>query len=268
MENTDIIKVANLTKKFKKFVAVDDISFDVKHGDIFACLGPNGAGKSTLIKILITLLETTSGQAIVDGYDVAHQSADVRHIIGYVPQQISVDGTLTAYENLMLFARLYDIPSSERKKRIDETLSFLNLEEHAGALVRTFSGGMIRKLEVGQAMLHRPKVLFLDEPTTGLDPIARQSVWGHLSELRDKMGTTIFFSTHYMEEADGVSDKVAIMNLGKIAAIGTVAELKVKTNKENATLEDAFVFFTGNTIREAGNFREIRRTRQTEKRLG
>ena len=265
---SDIIKVTNLTKKFRNFVAVDDISFNVKRGDIFACLGPNGAGKSTTIKILITLLAATGGQALVDGHDVVHNAADVRHIIGYVPQQISVDGTLTAYENLMLFARLYDIPSSERKSRINETLSFLNHEKNANALVRTFSGGMIRKLEVGQAMLHRPKVLFLDEPTTGLDPIARQSVWGHLSELRDKMGTTIFFSTHYMEEADGVSDQVAIMDTGKIVAMGSVAELKAKTKKKKATLEDAFIFFTGNTIHETGNFREIRKTRQIEKRLG
>ena len=264
----NIIEISHLVKKFKDFAAVNDISFEVKKGDIFACLGPNGAGKSTLIKMLITLLASTSGSALIDGHDVVHHASEVRDLIGYVPQQISVDGTLTAYENLMLFARLYDIPKAERKKRIAETLSFLNLEEHADTLVRTFSGGMIRKLEVGQAMLHHPKVLFLDEPTTGLDPIARQSVWGHLSELRDKMGTTIFFSTHYMEEADGVSDKVAIMNEGKITAMGSVAELKEKTGKKDATLEDAFIFFTGNTIHETGNFREIRRTRQTEKRLG
>jgi ABC-2 type transport system ATP-binding protein len=271
MENKqteNIIEISHLVKKFKDFSAVNDISFNVKRGDIFACLGPNGAGKSTLIKMLITLLSSTSGSALIDGHDVVHKASEVRNTIGYVPQQISVDGTLTAYENLMLFARLYDIPKPERKKRITEILSFLNLDEHANALVRTFSGGMIRKLEVGQAMLHHPKVLFLDEPTTGLDPIARQSVWEHLSELRDKMGTTIFFSTHYMEEADGVSDQVAIMNEGKITAMGSVAELKEKTNIKDATLEDAFIFFTGNTIHETGNFREIRRTRQTEKRLG
>jgi ABC-2 type transport system ATP-binding protein len=231
-------------------------------------LGPNGAGKSTLIKILITLLAATSGKALVDGIDVARHSSDVRHLIGYVPQQISVDGTLTAYENLMLFARLYDVPRAERQKRIEETLSFLDLGGHANALVRTFSGGMVRKMEAGQAMLHRPKVLFLDEPTIGLDPIARQNVWKHLLELRQSMGTTIFFSTHQMDEADSVSDRVAIMNNGRIAAIGTSAELKTKTGKADATLEDAFIFFTGNSIRESENFRDIKRTRQTEKRLG
>ncbi len=264
---TNIIEVKNLTKRFKKFTAVDDISFSVKRGDIFACLGPNGAGKSTIIKMLITLLSPTSGQALIDGHDVIRDAGEVRHLIGYVPQMISVDGTLTAAENLMLFARLYDIPRAERKNRIKEMLSFLKLEDHADSLVRTFSGGMIRKMEVGQAMLHRPKILFLDEPTTGLDPIARQSVWEQLSKLRDNLGTTIFFSTHYMEEADGVSDQVAILNQGKIVAIGSVSELKAKTNKKEATLEEAFIFFTGNSLNETGNFREIRRMRQTEKRL-
>jgi ABC-2 type transport system ATP-binding protein len=267
-KNLNIIEVAELTKKFKDFAAIDDISFGVKRGDIFACLGPNGAGKTTLIKILITLIRSTSGQALVDDVDVARHPALVRHMIGYVPQQISVDGTLTAYENLMLFARLYDIPRSERDARIKETLLFLNLEEHANALVRTFSGGMIRKMEVGQAMLHRPKVLFLDEPTIGLDPLARQNVWKHLLELRNNMGTTIFFSTHYMEEAEEVSDRVAIMNDGKIVALGSVSELKANAEKQNATLEDAFIFFTGNAIHETGNLREIKQTRQTEKRLG
>ncbi|MGA2667272.1 MAG: ATP-binding cassette domain-containing protein [Patescibacteria group bacterium] len=264
---TNIIEVKNLTKRFKKFTAVDDVTFAVKRGDIFACLGPNGAGKSTIIKMLITLLKPTSGQALIDGRDVIRDAGEVRHLIGYVPQMISVDGTLTAAENLMLFARLYDIPRAERQNRIKETLSFLKLEDHADSLVRTFSGGMIRKMEVGQAMLHRPKVLFLDEPTTGLDPIARQSVWEQLSKLRDNLGTTIFFSTHYMEEADGVSDQVAILNQGKIVAIGSVSELKAKTNKKEATLEEAFIFFTGNSLNETGNFREIRRMRQTEKRL-
>jgi len=263
-----IINIEDLTKRFGKFTAVDDVSFGVERGEIFALLGPNGAGKSTMIKMLITLLAPTSGVATIDGHDIAHHASEVRNAIGYVPQSISVDGTLTAYENLMLFARLYDIPTSERKPRIAETLAFLDLEAHAKSLVRTFSGGMIRKMEIGQAMLHRPAVLFLDEPTTGLDPIAQQSVWGHLSELREKMGTTILFSTHNMEEADGVSDRVAIMNQGKIAVIGTVPELKTKTNKPGATLEDAFIFFTGNTMIETGNFRDIRRARATEKRLG
>jgi ABC-2 type transport system ATP-binding protein len=267
-KTASIIDIKNLTKRFGDFAAVGDVSFGVERGEIFACLGPNGAGKSTLIKMLITLLKPTDGDATIDGHDIVHHSAEVRNTIGYVPQSISVDGTLTAYENLMLFARLYDIPRAARKTRIQETLEFLNLQGHANALVRTFSGGMIRKMEIGQAMLHRPKVLFLDEPTTGLDPIAQQSVWGHLADLRKTMGTTIFFSTHNMEEADGVSDRVAVMNQGKVAVIGTVPELKEKTGKPNATLEDAFIFFSGNNMSDTGNFRDIRRMRQTEKRLG
>ncbi len=264
----DVIEVEGLVKRFGAFTAVDGISFRVGSGEIFGFLGPNGAGKSTTIKMLITLLKPTGGTARIDGHDITHNSSDVRNAIGYVPQMISVDGTLTAYENLMLMARLYDIPRAERKERIREMLSFLQLEEHAGSLVRTFSGGMVRKMEVGQAMLHRPKALLLDEPTTGLDPVARNSVWEHLFELREKFGTTIFFSTHNMEEADEVSDRVAVMNRGKIAAIGSAEELKTKTGKPNATLEDAFIFFTGNKLQETGNFREIRRARKTEGRLG
>lgn len=263
-----IIRVSNLTKKFDKVTAVDNISFSINKGEVFAFLGPNGAGKSTTIKILITLLKPTTGDGIIDGFSVMRHAGNVRRVIGYVPQMISVDGTLTAFENMMLMAKLYDIPSAERKERIRNMLSFLELEQHANDLVRTFSGGMIRKLEVGQAILHHPHVLFLDEPTSGLDPVARRNVWKHLLELRDTYGTTIFFSTHYMEEAEEVSDKVAIINNGIIAALGTVAELKAQTNKPNPTLEDAFIFFTGASLAESGNFREIKRTRERERKLG
>lgn len=264
----NIIQVKNLTKYFNGFTAVDHLNFEVEKGEIFGFLGPNGAGKSTTIKMLITLLKPSSGTAIVDEHDIAQEAPEVRHTIGYVPQMLSVDGTLTARENLMLMARLYDIPRAEREERVHDMLAFLKLEEHTNSLVRTFSGGMIRKMEVGQAMLHRPKVLLLDEPTTGLDPVARQSVWEHLFELRDKFGTTIFFSTHNMEEADAVSDRVAVMNKGKIAAIGKAEELKAQSGKAHATLEDAFIFFTGNKLEDTGNFREIRRTRKTAQRLG
>lgn len=268
MNNEKIISVQELTKKFGNFVAVDNISFSVNHGEIFAFLGPNGAGKTTTIKMLITLLRPTSGHGSIDKFDVVSDSANVRRIIGYVPQMISVDGTLTAYENLKLMAQLYDIPSREHKERINEILRFFDLEKNANALVRTFSGGMIRKLEIGQAVLHRPKVLFLDEPTTGLDPIAKQNVWKHLLELNSKFGTTLFFSTHNMEEADDVCTRVAIINKGKLATIDTAAKLKKKTGIKNATLEDAFIFFTGNKLQEQGNFHAIRETRQIEHRRG
>jgi len=263
-----IIEVEGLTKRFKDLVAVNNISFEICKKDIFAFLGPNGAGKTTTIKMLITLLAPTSGDAKINGYSVIHSPAEVRKNIGYVPQMISVDGTLTVRENLTMMARLYDVPAIERNERIKQMLEFLKLDRYERSLVRTLSGGMIRKLEIGQAMLHHPHILFLDEPTTGLDPVAKRNVWEHILELRDKFDTTIFFSTHNLEEAEEVCDRVAIMDSGKIAAVGTVPELKAKTLKEGATLEDAFIFFTGGSLQEEGNFREIRRTRQTQRRLG
>jgi ABC-2 type transport system ATP-binding protein len=266
--NEIIIRVNNLSKNFGSIQAVKNISFEVKQSEIFAFLGPNGAGKTTTIRMLITLLAPTSGDANINGYSVIHHPAEVRKVIGYVPQMISVDGALTAQENLMLMAHLYGVPHRECNERIKQTLAFLDLEKYSRSLVRTLSGGMIRKLEVGQAMLHHPRLLFLDEPTTGLDPIAKRHIWEHLVELRDTFGTTIFFSTHNMEEAEDACDKIAIMNAGQIAAIGSVSKLEEETNKKYATLEDAFIFFTGNELQVNGNFREIRRTRQIHRRLG
>ena len=268
MEKRNLIHVHQLKKRFGQLAAVDEISFDVGEGDVFAFLGPNGAGKSTTIRMLITLLKPTSGAASIDGLDVVKNSAEVRRKIGYVPQLISVDGTLTAFENLVLMARLYDIPVRECASRAREVLSFLSLEDHEDALVRTFSGGMIRRLEIGQAIVHRPMALFLDEPTSGLDPVARQNVWEHILELQKQYGTTIFFSTHQMEEADAMSDKVAIMNRGKISVIGTPAEIKSMTGTRDATLEEAFIYLTGANLEEGGTFRDTRRSRQVERRLG
>jgi len=269
MKNQDtIITIDHLTKQYGSFTAVNGISLHVNKREVFAFVGPNGAGKSTTIKMLITLLKPTSGHAFIDKHNLTDDSDNVRRSIGYVPQMISVDGSLTAYENLLLLAKLYDIPKSERVKRIEDILTFLDLQQVRNTLAKNFSGGMIRKLEIGQAVLHHPHVLFLDEPTSGLDPVARRNVWKHLLELREQFGTTIFFSTHYMEEAEEVSDRVAIMHLGNIAAIGTIDELKKQTNKKDATLEDAFIHFTGTSIQETGNIREIKRMRATERRLG
>jgi ABC-2 type transport system ATP-binding protein len=263
----DIIAVTNLTKQFSGFTAVNNISFTVNKKEVFAFLGPNGAGKSTTIKMLITLLKPTNGEALIDNYSIVQSPGDVRRVIGYVPQMISVDGTLTAYENLMLMAKLYDIPSKERNTRINEVLDFLELQQVSKTLVRKFSGGMIRKLEIGQAILHHPPVLFLDEPTSGLDPIARRSVWKHLFDLRDTYATTIFFTTHYMEEAEEVSDRVAIMHNGSVVAIGSVSELKDKTKLPSSSLEDAFIFFTGATLQEGNTFRDVKRARAMERKL-
>jgi ABC-2 type transport system ATP-binding protein len=262
-----IIKVNSLSKNFGLVQAVKDISFEVKEKEIFAFLGPNGAGKTTTIRMLITLLAPVSGDALINGNSIIHYPARVRKAIGYVPQMISVDGSLTVWENLMLMAHLYDVPYREYKKRIKEMLGFIDLEEYSKSLVRTLSGGMIRKLEIAQAMLHRPVVLFLDEPTTGLDPIAKRHIWEHLLELRDTFGTTIFFSTHNMEEAEDVTDRVAIMNNGEVAAIGAIPNLKEKTNKKDATLEDVFIFFTGSQLQTNGDFQEIKRTRLIQNRL-
>lgn len=268
MQGQEIIRVTDLTKTYGKFTAVDNISFSIDKGEIFAFLGPNGAGKTTTIKMLITLLKPTSGKGLIDNYDIVSDSADIRRDIGYVSQMVSVDGALTAYENLKLMANLYDIPAREQESRIQETLKFFELEAKARSLVSTFSGGMIRKLEIGQAVLHRPKVLFLDEPTVGLDPIAKQNVWRHLKDLNKKLGTTLFFTTHNMEEASEVSSRVAIISGGKIVAIDTVAKLKKNTGKKNATLEDAFLFYTGNVLSEKADYQSTRKTRQIERRRG
>ena len=267
-ETEEVICVSNLVKKFNNFTAIDDISFSVGSGEIFAFLGPNGAGKTTTIKILITLLNPTSGTGTIGGYDVTSDSSKIRRIIGYVSQMVSVDGALTAYENLKLMANLYDIPERDQDERINAILKFFDLENNANFLVRNFSGGMVRKLEIGQAILHRPKVLFLDEPTVGLDPIAKQNVWKHLIELNKKFNTTLFFTTHIMEEVEDFSTRVAIMNRGKISAIDTVDNLKRKTGKKDATLEDAFLFFAGNSLSETGDFHSIRQNRMMERRRG
>ena len=263
-----VIKTVSLSKVFGKLKAVDRLSLTIDPGEIFGLLGPNGAGKTTTIKMLTTLLPPSSGKATVAGFDIQHQAALVRGIVGYVPQLISVDGTLTGYENLLIFAKLYDIPPAEREQRIRSALSFMGLKEFAHKMVRQYSGGMMRRLEIAQSILHRPPVLFLDEPTVGLDPNARHLVWEHIQQLRRQYQTTIFLTTHVMEEADQLCDRVAIMNLGKIAAIGSPAQLKQSIAKQNTSLDDVFIHYTGNLMDNGGNFRDIARTRRTARRLG
>ncbi|MCL4395149.1 MAG: ATP-binding cassette domain-containing protein [Chloroflexi bacterium] len=263
-----MIDVEHLTKKFGSFTAVDDLTIDVPAGEVFGLLGPNGAGKTTTIKMLITLLEPTSGRATVAGLDVVRNAGDVRREIGYVPQILSADGTLTGYENLMVFAKLYDVPRAERNQRVDEALEYMGLKESAKSMVRNYSGGMIRRLEIAQAFVHHPHVLFLDEPTVGLDPVARQVVWERIDRLRHDYGTTIFVTTHYMEEADRLCNRVAVMNLGKVAVIGTPAELKASLGEPDATLDDVFVHYTGENLDIGGNWRETQRVRRTAQRLG
>jgi len=261
------IETDALTKAFGDLLAVDHLNCRVPYGQIFGLLGPNGAGKSTTIKMLTTLLDPTSGSAKVAGFDIVAAPARVRSSIGYVPQMLSADGALTGEENLMLSAKLYAIPRAERQPRIAEALAFMGLTEFGRRLVKTYSGGMIRRLELAQAMLHRPMVLFLDEPTIGLDPVARHTVWDRLRELRQNYGITILITTHDMDEADELCDELALMHRGQIAALGQPAELKAGLGPA-ATLDDVFAHFSGGSIQEGGSYRDIRQTRTTASRLG
>ena len=220
-----IIRVENLTRRFGSIVAVDNISFEVEEGTIFGFLGPNGAGKTTTINILCTLLSPTSGSASINGHDCYRESSEVRKSIGIVFQDSSLDKDLTARENLMFHAFLYNVGKTERKKRVEDALQFVDLVERGDDLVKKFSGGMKRRLEVARGLIHRPKVFFLDEPTLGLDPQSRSNLWEFITELPKKHKVTIFMTTHYMEEAE-VCDKIAIIDRGKIISIGTPAELK------------------------------------------
>jgi ABC-2 type transport system ATP-binding protein len=249
-------------------MAVDALTLTVEAGEVFGLVGPNGAGKTTVMKMLTTLLPPTSGTALVAGFDIVRKAANVRRSVGYVPQMLSADGGLTGYENLLLFAKLYDIPRRERQARVRGALAFMGLDEAADRLVRNYSGGMIRRLEVAQAMLHRPPVLFLDEPTVGLDPVARRAVWERISALGTEYGTTILLTTHYMEEADSLCDRVAIMHRGKVVALGTPAALKASVGGDGATMEDVFTHYTGGVLESGGSYRETARTRRTVRRLG
>ena len=245
---SNIVEVKKLTKKFDKLIAVNNISFSVKKGEIFAFLGPNGAGKSTTIKILITLLHPTSGSAKVNGYDVLKQKDEVRHSFGIVFQDTSLDTELTAYENLDFHAALYNTPKKERKVRLEELLSFVGLLEKRNVIVKTFSGGMKRRLEIARGLIHHPKILFLDEPTLGLDAQTRNHLWGYIKKLNKEEGMTVFLTTHYLDEAEKIAGKIAIIDYGKIVATGTAAELKKKTKTKS--LEAAYLKFTGTKIRE------------------
>ncbi|MCL4491860.1 MAG: ATP-binding cassette domain-containing protein [Nitrospirae bacterium] len=220
-----IITVENLTKKFGPIAAVDGISFGVEKGSIFGFLGPNGAGKTTTINILCTLLSLTSGKALIDGHDCMKESSEVRKKIGIVFQDNTLDKELTAYENLLFHSYLYNVPKNDRKPRIEDALNFVGLYERSNEPVKRFSGGMKRRLEVARSIVHQPKVLFLDEPTLGLDPQSRTSLWEFISKLPEKHGVTIFMTTHYMEEAE-ICNKIAIIDKGKIIAQGSPEDLK------------------------------------------
>lgn len=256
-----------LTRRYASLVAVNHLNFSCPRGAIFGLLGPNGAGKSTLIKMLTTLLPPSEGTALVAGYDIIREPRAVRRKIGYVSQMLSADGDLTGQENLSISAKLYGVPRSERPSRIAHALEFMDLAHVRGKLVKQYSGGMIRKLEIAQSMLHRPAILFLDEPTVGLDPIAKRSVWQNVRDLREEFGTTILMTTHDMQEADELCETVAFMHGGKLAATGAPEALKSALGAD-ASLGDVFIHCTGATIAEGGDFKDAARLRSTAKRLG
>ena len=243
-----MIRAENLTRKFGDFTAVDAVSFEVGSGEIFAFLGPNGAGKTTTIKMLTTLLGVTSGKLEIDGLDPTRHKNEVRRRFGIVFQDPSLDQELTAWENMELHGALYHVPRKVRRERSEALLTTFGLWDRKDGRVREFSGGMRRRLEIARGLLHTPRILFLDEPTLGLDPQTRNQLWTHVKELNQKEGVTVFLTTHYMDEADRAASRIAIIDHGKIVALGTSKQLKDKTHTES--LEDAFLALTGTALRD------------------
>lgn len=255
-----MIKVEHLVKEFGEVKAVDDISFEVAAREIFAFLGPNGAGKTTSIKMLTTLLKPTGGKITIDGLDPVVKPLEVRQRFGIVFQDPSLDQELTAFENMELHGVLYHVPRKIRRERIEMLLKLFELWDRRDSFVREFSGGMKRRLEIARGLLHTPKILFLDEPTLGLDPQSRKQLWTHVKYLNETEGVTVFLTTHYMDEAERVANRVAVIDHGKIVALGSPDELKKQTNSES--LEEAFLALTGSSIRDekadsAAQMREI-----------
>jgi ABC-2 type transport system ATP-binding protein len=259
------VEVDGLAVRFGEVRALRGISFSVRRGEVFGLLGPNGAGKTTTIRVLTTLLRPTEGGAWVAGHDVVREGLAVRKAIGYVPQAISIDGALTARENLEFYGRVTGVPRRERRERIAQAVEAMALGSFLDRLGRTLSGGMLRRLEIATALLKQPQVLFLDEPTMGLDPTARRVVWERLEMLRAEAGTTVFVTTHQMEEAERQCERIAILDLGEIAALGSPDELRRQFGA--GALEDVFTAATGGRLEEGGSFRDVRASRKRTSRL-
>ena len=250
MAESEII-VQDLTKVYPRVKAVDKVSFSVEPGEIFGLLGPNGAGKTTTIRLLLTLIKPTEGKISILGFDALAQPNKVRQLAGYVPQDVSVDGELTGFENILMYSKLYGLPSRGRKEAIDEILGYLELKVRAKDMVSTYSGGMMRRLEIAQALVNRPKLLFLDEPTIGLDPGAKRVIWELIKRLREEFGTLVFINTHDMNEADALCDRIGIMNRGKLVTIGSPAQLKASVGGDVLTLDSKTSGFA-DKVRELG----------------
>jgi ABC-2 type transport system ATP-binding protein len=248
------IEVKDIVKKFGDFTAVDGVNFAVQAGEIFGLLGPNGAGKSTLIRMMVTLLPPTSGTATINGFDVVKKSDDVRRSIGVIPQAMTSDLELTVEENLLIFAKLYGVPRDKRTKLIAQLLEAVELTQWADKPVKNLSGGMRRRVEIARGLVHEPKVLFLDEPTTGLDPVSRTAAWIMLQRIKAQRDLTVLLTTHYMDEADKLCDRIAIVDHGKLVVLDTPAKLKASIpseHPERTTLDDVFVHYTGRDLRDA-----------------
>ncbi|WP_327181147.1 ABC transporter ATP-binding protein [Streptomyces sp. NBC_01334] len=277
---TDAVACTGLAYAFGDTKAVDGLDLTVREGEVFGLLGPNGAGKTTAIRCITTLLPVPSGRVRVFGHDTAGDRMAVRRLLGYVPQQLSADSGLTGRENVSLFARVFDVSRRERAERVDQALGAVGLTDAADRLAGTYSGGMVRRLELAQALVSAPRLLILDEPTIGLDPIARTGVWEHITAVREATGMTVLVTTHYMDEADQYCDRVGLMHRGRIRALGTPADLRQglgeRRRAEGApataplpTLEDVFREVAGSGLDEqAGDFRDVRSTRRTAQRVG
>ena len=263
------IDCQHLTHRYGQFTAVDDLSLQVRCGETVGLLGPNGAGKTTVVRVLTTLTPVQGGEVFIFGLDSHRHTMDIRYNIGYVPQQLSIEAALTGRQNVELFARLYDVPRRRRSDRVDEALDAMQLLDVADAVAGTYSGGMVRRLELAQALVNRPSLLILDEPTVGLDPIARDSVWAQVELMQREFGMTVLLTTHYMQEADALCDRVALMHHGRLRAVGTPTELKQRVSRV-ATLEDVFRHYAGSDLGEdtsQSGFRAIRNTRRTARRV-
>ncbi|UXY18519.1 ATP-binding cassette domain-containing protein [Streptomyces cynarae] len=271
----DAVTCAGLRYSFGETNAVDGLDLSVRDGEVFGLLGPNGAGKTTAIRCMTTLLPVPAGMVRVFGHDATRERMAVRRLLGYVPQQLSADAGLTGRENVALFARVFDVSRNERARRVDQALAAVDLTAAADRLAKTYSGGMVRRLELAQALVSAPRLLILDEPTIGLDPIARTNVWEHINAVRAATGMTVLVTTHYMDEADQYCDRVALMHRGRVRALGTPEELRsglaqrLGTEGPLPTLEDVFRDVAGSGLDDqSGDFRDVRSTRRTASRVG
>ncbi|MFC8679485.1 ABC transporter ATP-binding protein [Streptomyces griseorubiginosus] len=270
----DAVSCTGLDYAFHDTKAVDGLDLTVAEGEVFGLLGPNGAGKTTAIRCITTLLPVPAGMIHVFGRDTAEDAMAVRRLLGYVPQQLSADANLTGRENVTLFARVFDVSRRERAERVAQALAAVDLTDAADRLAGTYSGGMVRRLELAQALVSAPRLLILDEPTIGLDPIARTGVWEHINAVREATGMTVLVTTHYMDEADQYCDRVGLMHRGRVRALGTPEELRRGLAEQWGTdtlptLEDVFRDVAGSGLEdEGGDFRDVRSTRRTANRVG